>query len=57
MTDKKNRKASKKRSSNKSIIDKIKQSEEKQRIKNSRELKVLSKSTLNKRLLFVMIFL
>lgn len=56
MTDKKNRKASKKRSSNKSIIDKVKQNEEKQRLKNSRELKVLSKSTLNKRLLFVMIF-
>ncbi len=56
MTDKKNRKASKKRSSNKTFIDTIKQKEEKQRLKNSRELKVLSKSTLNKRLLFVMIF-
>lgn len=57
MTDKKKHKAIKKRNtSSKSFIDKIRQEEEKQRIKNSRELRVLSKSTLNKRLLFVMIF-
>ena len=56
MSDKNNRKASKKRAPKESFIDKIKKQEEEQRIKNSRELKVLSKSTLNKRLLFVMIF-
>lgn len=56
MSDKNNRKASKKRAQKESFIDKIKKQEEKQRLKNSRELKVLSKSTLNKRLLFVMIF-
>lgn len=56
MSDNNNRKASKKRAQKESFIDKIKKQEEKQRLKNSRELKVLSKSTLNKRLLFVMIF-
>lgn len=52
----KNRKASKKRKGEETIISKIIKSEEKQRINNNRKLKVLSKSTLNKRLLFVMIF-
>lgn len=56
MSDNNKRKASKKRAPKESLLDKIKQKEEKQRLKNSKELKVLSKSTLNKRLLFVMIF-
>ncbi|MFO3664742.1 peptidoglycan D,D-transpeptidase FtsI family protein [Anaerococcus sp. ENR0831] len=56
MSENNNRKANKKRTSNESFLDKIKRKEENQRLKNSRELKVLSKSTLNKRLLFVMIF-
>ena len=45
----------KKRSSNKSIIDKIKKIEQVQRIKDNSRLKVLSKSTLNKRLIFIMV--
>lgn len=45
----------KKRSSNKSIIDKIKKIEQDQRIKDNSRLKVLSKSTLNKRLIFIMV--
>ena len=45
----------KKRSSNKSLIDKIKKIEQDQRIKDNSRLKVLSKSTLNKRLIFIMI--
>lgn len=56
MSEDKNFKAKKKRKAEKSFIDKIKELEKEQRIKDSRELKVLSKSTLNKRLLFVMIF-
>ena len=46
----------KKRITGKSFIDKIKELEEKQRYKENNQLKVLSKSTLNKRLVFVMIF-
>lgn len=53
MTEKK---TNKKRTSNKSFLDKIKELEEKQRYKENNQLKVLSKSTLNKRLVFVMIF-
>ena len=45
----------KKRSSNKSLIDKIKKIEQDQRIKDNSRLKVLSKSTLNKRLIFIMV--
>ena len=55
MSDKKNRKA-KKRTGKKTFVDKVKKIEEEQRINSSKNLKVLSKSTLNKRLLFVMIF-
>lgn len=55
MSDKKKRTA-KKRTSKKTFVDKVKKKEEVQRINSSRNLKVLSKSTLNKRLLFVMIF-
>ena len=50
------KKTNKKRTSNKSFLDKIKELEEKQRYKENNQLKVLSKSTLNKRLVFVMIF-
>lgn len=53
MTDKK---PSKKRTTGKSFIDKIKEVEEKQRYKENSQLKVLTKSTLNKRLVFVMVF-
>lgn len=53
MTEKK---TNKKRTSNKNFLDKIKELEEKQRYKENNQLKVLSKSTLNKRLVFVMIF-
>ena len=53
MTDKK---PSKKRATGKSFIDKIKEVEEKQRYKENSQLKVLTKSTLNKRLVFVMVF-
>ena len=45
----------KKRFSNKSFIDKIKKIEQAQRIKDNSRLKVLSKSTLNKRLIFIMV--
>lgn len=53
MTDKK---ISKKRTNDKSFLDKIKEIEEKQRYKENSQLKVLTKSTLNKRLVFVMVF-
>lgn len=53
MTDKK---PSKKRTIGKSFIDKIREVEEKQRYKENSQLKVLTKSTLNKRLVFVMVF-
>lgn len=53
MTDKK---TSKKRTNDKSFLDKIKEIEEKQRYKENSQLKVLTKSTLNKRLVFVMVF-
>lgn len=53
MTDKK---PSKKRITGKSFIDKIKEVEEKQRNKENSQLKVLTKSTLNRRLVFVMVF-
>lgn len=53
MTDKK---ADKKRTNGKSFIDKIREVEEKQRYKENSQLKVLTKSTLNKRLVFVMVF-
>lgn len=49
-------KSSKKRTNNRSFIDKIKELEEKQRYKDNNQLKVLTKSTLNKRLIFVMVF-
>lgn len=52
----KDSKVNKKRISGKSFLDKIKELEKKQRYKENNELKVLSKSTLNKRLIFVMIF-
>lgn len=55
MSEKKKRTA-KKRTSSKTVVDKVKKMEEEQRLNSSRNLKVLSKSTLNKRLLFVMIF-
>lgn len=48
--------ADKKRRNNKSFVKKIKELEEKQRYKENNQLKVLSKSTLNKRLIFVMVF-
>lgn len=50
------RKNNKKRANNKSFIDKIRNLEEKQRYRNNSKLRVLSKSTLNKRLIFVMVF-
>ncbi len=53
---KKNKKTNKKRTNDKSFIDKIREMEEKQRYKDNNQLKVLSKSTLNKRLIFVMVF-
>ena len=53
---KENKKNNKKRTNDKSFIDKIKKMEEKQRYKDNSQLKVLSKSTLNKRLIFVMVF-
>lgn len=56
MSDKKRYTSKKKRKQEKTIVDKIREKEEMKRIQDSRELKVLSKSTLNKRLLFVMIF-
>lgn len=46
----------KKRRNNKSFVRKIKELEEKQRYKENNQLKVLSKSTLSKRLIFVMVF-
>ena len=55
MNDREN-KAKKKRKTDTTFLEKILKKEEEYRIKDSRELKVLSKSTLNKRLLFVMIF-
>ena len=48
--------ADKKRRNNKSFVRKIREIEEKQRYKENNQLKVLSKSTLNKRLIFVMVF-
>lgn len=48
--------ADKKRRNNKSFVKKIKEIEEKQRYKENNQLKVLSKSTLSKRLIFVMVF-
>lgn len=56
MNNDKNYKANKKRKTNHTFIDKVMAKEEEYRIKDSKQLKVLSKSTLNKRLLFVMIF-
>lgn len=53
MTDKKN---NKKRRNNSTLLEKIRELEEKQRFKENNQLKVLSKSTLNKRLIFVMVF-
>lgn len=53
MTD---NKTNKKRTDNKTLLDKIKELEEKQRYKENSQLKVLTKSTLNKRLVFVMVF-
>ena len=53
MTD---NKTNKKRTDNKTLLDKIKELEEKQRHKENSQLKVLTKSTLNKRLVFVMVF-
>src|SRR5574344_2503473 len=50
------KKSNKKRTNNRSFIDRIKELEEKQRYKDNNQLKVLSKSTLNKRLIFVMVF-
>nr|WP_299033250.1 penicillin-binding protein 2 [uncultured Anaerococcus sp.] len=48
--------ADKRRRNNKSFVRKIREIEEKQRYKENNQLKVLSKSTLNKRLIFVMVF-
>lgn len=48
--------ADKRRRNNKSFVRKIREIEEKQRHKQNNQLKVLSKSTLNKRLIFVMVF-
>lgn len=53
MTD---NKTNKKRTDNKTLLDKIKELEEKQRYRENSQLKVLTKSTLNKRLVFVMVF-
>ena len=53
---KENKNNKKKRTNNRSFLDKIKEMEEKQRYKDNNQLKVLSKSTLNKRLIFVMVF-
>lgn len=53
MTEKK---PNKKRITEKSFLDKIRELEEKQRYKENSQLKVLTKSTLNKRLVFVMVF-
>lgn len=53
---KENKKTNKKRTNDRSFIDKIKEMEEKQRFKDNNQLKVLSKSTLNRRLVFVMVF-
>ena len=50
------KKYNKKRINKKSFLDKIKEIEEKQRYKENSQLKVLTKSTLNKRLVFVMVF-
>lgn len=50
------KKSNKKRINKKSFLDKIKEIEEKQRYKENSQLKVLKKSTLNKRLVFVMVF-
>ncbi|WP_311481893.1 penicillin-binding protein 2 [uncultured Anaerococcus sp.] len=50
------KKSNKKRINKKSFLDKIKEIEEKQRYKENSQLKVLTKSTLNKRLVFVMVF-
>lgn len=49
-------KSNKKRISGKSFIDKIKELEEKQRFKENNQLKVLTKSKLSRRLIFVMVF-
>lgn len=46
----------KKRNSEKTLLDKIMDLEKNQRLKDNSRLKVLSKSTLNKRLVFVMVF-
>ncbi len=56
MSDKKRYQSKKKRKPNKTVVDKLREKEEQQRLNDSRNLKVLSKTTLNKRLLFVMIF-
>lgn len=56
MSDKKRYQSKKRRNTNKTFIDKVREKEEIKRLNDSRKLKVLSKSTLNKRLLFVMIF-
>lgn len=50
------KKINKKRKNSQSLIDKIKQIEEEKRLEEVDKLNILSKTTLNKRLVFVMIF-
>ena len=47
---------SKKRKEGESLIDRIKKLEEKNRLEENNQLNILSKTTINKRLVFVMVF-